>query len=166
MLALLMFKPSLALLQPLLVVTVSVTFFFFFSFVRSQPNVQSKPQKEGTESEQFWDLLGGKCEHPNQKIVKVTEGDPHLFSCSFLEGRKYEVSVNGCHFLFLPRIYLFYPKSPIESHKLVFSLKQSQSRWFASRQLRGVYHRFFDIYFLMSRSFTDIPTQNCFLNRN
>ncbi|XXG58188.1 hypothetical protein AAC387_Pa04g0564 [Persea americana] len=53
-----------------------------------KPNVQSKPQKEGTESEQFWDLLGGKCEHPNQKIVKVTEGDPHLFSCSFLEGRK------------------------------------------------------------------------------
>ncbi|RWR91443.1 villin-4-like protein [Cinnamomum micranthum f. kanehirae] len=51
-----------------------------------KPNVQSKPQKEGTESEQFWDLLGGKCEHSNHKIVKVTEGDPHLFSCTFLEG--------------------------------------------------------------------------------
>lgn len=71
----------------------------------SQPNVQSKPLKEGTESEQFWDLLGGKCEHPNQKILKITEGDPHLFSCTFLEGRKYEISVNDYHSFCLPRFY-------------------------------------------------------------
>ncbi|KAF2309650.1 hypothetical protein GH714_004455 [Hevea brasiliensis] len=33
-----------------------------------KPNVQSKPQKEGSESEQFWDLLGGKTEYPSQKL--------------------------------------------------------------------------------------------------
>ncbi|XP_062077516.1 villin-4-like [Humulus lupulus] len=48
-----------------------------------KPNMQSKPQKEGTESEQFWDLLGGKSEYSSQKIVKDAETDPHLFSCNF-----------------------------------------------------------------------------------
>ncbi|KVI01420.1 Gelsolin domain-containing protein [Cynara cardunculus var. scolymus] len=38
-----------------------------------KPNMQSKPQKEGSESEQFWKLLGGKSEYPSQKIAKVTE---------------------------------------------------------------------------------------------
>jgi len=28
-----------------------------------QANLQSKPQREGSESEQFWDLLGGKSEY-------------------------------------------------------------------------------------------------------
>ncbi|XP_010265407.1 PREDICTED: villin-4-like isoform X2 [Nelumbo nucifera] len=51
-----------------------------------RPNVQSKPQKEGTESEQFWDLLGGKSEYPDQKIVRAEESDPHLFSCTFSKG--------------------------------------------------------------------------------
>lgn len=52
----------------------------------SQPNLQSKPQKEGAESEQFWELLGGKSEYPSQKIVRESENDPHLFSCAFLKG--------------------------------------------------------------------------------
>lgn len=51
-----------------------------------KPNVQSKPQKEGSESEQFWNLLGGKSEYPSQKIGKDTESDPHLFSCTFVKG--------------------------------------------------------------------------------
>nr|XP_029121595.1 villin-5 isoform X4 [Elaeis guineensis] len=50
------------------------------------PNVQSKPQKEGTETEQFWDLLGGKSEYLSQKVGKERESDPHLFSCDFSKG--------------------------------------------------------------------------------
>ncbi|KAF9616275.1 hypothetical protein IFM89_029051, partial [Coptis chinensis] len=50
-----------------------------------KPDLQSKPQKEGSEIEQFWDLLGGKCEYPSQKIVKEAESDPHLFSCTYLK---------------------------------------------------------------------------------
>ncbi|KGN65472.1 villin-4 isoform X1 [Cucumis sativus] len=48
-----------------------------------KPNCQSKPHKEGAESEQFWDLLGGKVEYPSQKIARNNESDPHLFSCTF-----------------------------------------------------------------------------------
>ncbi|KAJ6957952.1 hypothetical protein NC653_039808 [Populus alba x Populus x berolinensis] len=51
-----------------------------------KPNMQSKPQKEGSESEQFWDLLGGKSEYPSQKLAREAESDPHLFSCIFLKG--------------------------------------------------------------------------------
>ena len=51
-----------------------------------KPNLQSKPQKEGAESEQFWDLLGGKSEYGSQKIARETENDPHLFSCNFSKG--------------------------------------------------------------------------------
>lgn len=51
-----------------------------------KPNVQSKTQKEGSESEQFWDLLGGKSEYPSQKIGREAESDPHLFSCIFSKG--------------------------------------------------------------------------------
>ena len=51
-----------------------------------QPALQTKPHKEGTESEQFWDLLGGKSEYPNQKIVRDAEDDPRLFSCNFSKG--------------------------------------------------------------------------------
>ncbi|KAK7265238.1 hypothetical protein RJT34_32855 [Clitoria ternatea] len=51
-----------------------------------QPDLQCRPQKEGAESEQFWDLLGGKSEHPSQKIARDAENDPHLFSCNFSEG--------------------------------------------------------------------------------
>ncbi|KAL2482931.1 Villin-4 [Forsythia ovata] len=51
-----------------------------------KPHMQSRLQKEGVESEQFWDLLGGKSEYPSQKISKDAETDPHLFSCTFLNG--------------------------------------------------------------------------------
>ncbi|KAH0937530.1 hypothetical protein HID58_004991 [Brassica napus] len=48
-----------------------------------KPNENTKAQKEGSESEQFWKLLGGKSEYPSQKIKKDGESDPHLFSCTF-----------------------------------------------------------------------------------
>lgn len=64
-----------------------------------QPNVQSKPQKEGSESEQFWDLLGGKTEYPSQKIGREAERDPHLFSCTFSKGREIAFSAGGCYYL-------------------------------------------------------------------
>uniref|UniRef100_A0A7N0ZUL5 HP domain-containing protein n=1 Tax=Kalanchoe fedtschenkoi TaxID=63787 RepID=A0A7N0ZUL5_KALFE len=51
-----------------------------------KPNAQSKPQKEGSESDHFWELLGGKTEYSSQKIAKDAENDPHLFSCSFTKG--------------------------------------------------------------------------------
>ncbi|XP_041021377.1 villin-4 [Juglans microcarpa x Juglans regia] len=51
-----------------------------------KPNVQSKTQKEGAESDQFWALLGGKSEYPSQKIVRDAESDPHLFACNFSKG--------------------------------------------------------------------------------
>ncbi|KAL6532832.1 Caps the barbed end of actin filaments and is able to sever them in a calcium-dependent manner [Orobanche gracilis] len=52
----------------------------------SCPNLQSKLQKEGAESEQFWDLLGGKSEYPSHKIARKSESDPHLFSCTLTNG--------------------------------------------------------------------------------
>ncbi|KAK3221326.1 hypothetical protein Dsin_008351 [Dipteronia sinensis] len=51
-----------------------------------KPNLQCKPQKEGAESEQFWDLLGGKSEYSSHKFGKEAESDPHLFSCTFSKG--------------------------------------------------------------------------------
>ncbi|CAA3002471.1 villin-4-like [Olea europaea subsp. europaea] len=53
-----------------------------------KPDMQSRLQKEGAESEQFWDLLGGKSEYPSQKIARDAESDPHLFSCNFSKGVK------------------------------------------------------------------------------
>nr|GEW24758.1 villin-4-like [Tanacetum cinerariifolium] len=50
-----------------------------------KPNMQSKLQKEGSESEAFWEILGGKSEYPSQKIAKDAESDPHLFSCTFIK---------------------------------------------------------------------------------
>nr|CAD1840268.1 unnamed protein product [Ananas comosus var. bracteatus] len=51
-----------------------------------KPNLQSKTQKEGAETDQLWSLLGGRSEYPSQKIVREQEGDPHLFACTFLKG--------------------------------------------------------------------------------
>ncbi|KAH6772256.1 villin 4 [Perilla frutescens var. frutescens] len=56
-----------------------------------KPNTQSKLQKEGAESEQFWDLLGGKSEYPSQKLTREAESDPHLFSCTLTKGMMTEV---------------------------------------------------------------------------
>lgn len=64
--------------------SLSVLFICACNFL--QPDSQSKPQKEGAESEQFWDLLGGKSEYPSQKIGRDAESDPHLFSCNFKNG--------------------------------------------------------------------------------
>ncbi|KAF3551997.1 hypothetical protein DY000_02001200 [Brassica cretica] len=52
-----------------------------------KPDEHTKAQKEGIESEQFWELLGGKSEYPSQKIKKDGESDPHLFSCTFSNGK-------------------------------------------------------------------------------
>ncbi|XP_044471123.1 villin-4-like isoform X1 [Mangifera indica] len=57
-----------------------------------KPNLQSKPQKEGAESEQFWELLGGKSEYASQRIARETESDPHLFSCIFSKAGNLKVT--------------------------------------------------------------------------
>ncbi|XP_078170787.1 villin-5-like isoform X1 [Carex rostrata] len=51
-----------------------------------KPNLQTKTQREGTETDQFWSLLGGKADYQSQKIAKEHEGDPRLFSCTFSKG--------------------------------------------------------------------------------
>ncbi|XP_021723438.1 villin-4-like [Chenopodium quinoa] len=51
-----------------------------------KPNLQCKTQKEGAESELFWQLLGEKSEYPSQKIAREPENDPHLFSVHFSKG--------------------------------------------------------------------------------
>ncbi|KAK4760176.1 hypothetical protein SAY87_023307 [Trapa incisa] len=51
-----------------------------------KPNAQPKMQKEGTETEAFWELLGGKADHPSQKIARTTASDLHLFCCAFPDG--------------------------------------------------------------------------------
>ncbi|KAL1534058.1 Villin-4 [Salvia divinorum] len=59
-----------------------------------KPDVQSRFQREGAESEQFWGLIGGKkLEYPKQKITRVAEGDPHLFSCTISNGMTYLILV-------------------------------------------------------------------------
>ncbi|CAL5046144.1 unnamed protein product [Urochloa decumbens] len=51
-----------------------------------KPNTQSRSQKEGSETDQFWSLLGGKSEYSSQKMVRELESDPHLFSCILSKG--------------------------------------------------------------------------------
>uniref|UniRef100_A0ACD5UV88 Uncharacterized protein n=2 Tax=Avena sativa TaxID=4498 RepID=A0ACD5UV88_AVESA len=41
----------------------------------------SRSQKEGRETDKFWELLGGKSKYSNKKIEREQESDPHLFSC-------------------------------------------------------------------------------------
>lgn len=48
--------------------------------------MQTRVHKEGSESDQFWELLGGKKKHPAQKIPREAESDPHLFSCTLSKG--------------------------------------------------------------------------------
>lgn len=40
----------------------------------------SRSQKEGRETDKFWELLGGKSKYSNKKIEREQESDPHLFS--------------------------------------------------------------------------------------
>ncbi|XP_062183708.1 villin-4-like isoform X2 [Phragmites australis] len=51
-----------------------------------KPDLPSRSQKEGRETDQFWELLGGKSKYPNQKVVRELESDPHLFSCILSQG--------------------------------------------------------------------------------
>ncbi|KAK4404609.1 Villin-4 [Sesamum angolense] len=51
-----------------------------------KPNMQCRVHKEGSESDQFWDLLGEKTEYYSQKIARVAESDPHMFSCTLSKG--------------------------------------------------------------------------------
>ncbi|KAL8152533.1 hypothetical protein V2J09_010293 [Rumex salicifolius] len=52
-----------------------------------KPELPCRALKEGVEIDQFWELLGEKLEYGNQKIMRDSESDPHLFSCSFPNGR-------------------------------------------------------------------------------
>ncbi|KAL6652084.1 hypothetical protein ACP70R_011009 [Stipagrostis hirtigluma subsp. patula] len=47
-----------------------------------KPDMPSRSQKEGRETDQFWELLGGKSKYSNQKIGREQESDPRLFSCT------------------------------------------------------------------------------------
>ncbi|PWA69895.1 villin/Gelsolin, ADF-H/Gelsolin-like domain protein [Artemisia annua] len=51
-----------------------------------KPDMQTRVHKEGSESDQFWELLGGKKKHLAQKIPREAESDPHLFSCTLSKG--------------------------------------------------------------------------------
>ncbi|KAK1414071.1 hypothetical protein QVD17_29810 [Tagetes erecta] len=51
-----------------------------------KPDMQTRVHKERAESDEFWEILGGKKEYPSQKIHKETESDPHLFSCTSTKG--------------------------------------------------------------------------------
>ncbi|XP_076914396.1 villin-5-like [Bidens hawaiensis] len=58
-----------------------------------KPELQTRVFKERAESDEFWEILGGKTEYGNQKIPRDAERDPHLFSCTYSkEGlRVYEI---------------------------------------------------------------------------
>lgn len=56
-----------------------------------QPDLPSRSQKEGRETDQFWELLGGKCKYSNKKIGKENESDPHLFSCILSKGNQKQI---------------------------------------------------------------------------
>lgn len=51
-----------------------------------QPDMQTRVHKERAESDEFWEILSGKKEHPTQKIPRETESDPHLFLCTLSKG--------------------------------------------------------------------------------
>lgn len=56
-------------------------------FLFQQPDAQSiVTLKEGSESEQFWEVLGGRKVHPSHREPKESAKDPHLFSCSIIKG--------------------------------------------------------------------------------
>ncbi|KAJ9557914.1 hypothetical protein OSB04_012528 [Centaurea solstitialis] len=53
-----------------------------------KPNMQTRVHKENTESEQFWEILGGRtrAERATEKLPKVVEHEPHLFTCTLSKG--------------------------------------------------------------------------------
>ncbi|KAL4590038.1 hypothetical protein LXL04_002956 [Taraxacum kok-saghyz] len=88
-----------------------------------KPDMQTRNHKEGSESEQFWEILGGKTEYPTQKILSTAETDPHLFSCTLAKG-----SNNIPHALSF--FFFFFPKNLLTS-----GLFSSSSR----RRVKGMY---------------------------
>ncbi|KAL8233011.1 hypothetical protein R6Q57_002789 [Mikania cordata] len=51
------------------------------------PTWQPISIREGSEPDVFWDALGGKTEYPKEKEIKRFIEDPHLFVCTFTEGK-------------------------------------------------------------------------------
>ncbi|RWR78783.1 villin-1 isoform X1 [Cinnamomum micranthum f. kanehirae] len=50
------------------------------------PTQQTISVREGSEPDLFWDAIGGKAEYPREKEIKEYDEDPHLFTCTFMEG--------------------------------------------------------------------------------
>ncbi|KAL8235073.1 hypothetical protein R6Q59_021173 [Mikania micrantha] len=57
-----------------------------------KPDMQTRVHKEGVESDQFWEILGGKTKYATKKIPHEAESDPHLFSCTLSKGEDLKVS--------------------------------------------------------------------------
>ncbi|KAI3814736.1 hypothetical protein L1987_14380 [Smallanthus sonchifolius] len=57
-----------------------------------KPDLQTRVHKERAESDEFWEILGGKTEHATQKIPREAESDPHLFSCTLSKGEDLRVT--------------------------------------------------------------------------
>ncbi|GKD79057.1 growth-regulating factor 1 [Tanacetum coccineum] len=58
------------------------------------PNMQSKLQKEGSESEAFWEIVDGKSEYPSQKIAKDIKIGWNLFQMGY--GKKIDSEPGRC----------------------------------------------------------------------
>lgn len=52
-----------------------------------QPDASTATLKEGSETEVFWDALGGKKVHPSHREPKESAKDPRLFSCTLEKGQ-------------------------------------------------------------------------------
>ncbi|XP_076910667.1 villin-5-like [Bidens hawaiensis] len=56
-----------------------------------KPEMQTRVLKEGIETDQFWEILGGKTKYAAKKIPHEEESDPHLFSCTLTKGDELKV---------------------------------------------------------------------------
>lgn len=50
------------------------------------PLKHSTSVREGNEPDIFWNIIGGKVDHPKEKVIKEHVEDPHLFACILEEG--------------------------------------------------------------------------------
>ncbi|KAL4188346.1 hypothetical protein AMTRI_Chr08g201960 [Amborella trichopoda] len=50
------------------------------------PNQQTRPIREGSEPDNFWNALGGKLDYSREREIRKVTDDPHLFTCIFSEG--------------------------------------------------------------------------------
>ena len=48
--------------------------------------------REGSEPDIFWNALGGKGEYLREKEINKFTEDPHLFTCTITEGKKYTLA--------------------------------------------------------------------------